>query len=615
MKLTAKYTFFYHVIAAFFTTWALADAGRLDPGNVLTGVFFLLSFFLYRHIHRQLNQKAFTKEPVFRGTALVLSVLFTLFYIVVDYTHYIDTLTNPLFRIIVLTSVFLGFVFLFYHLLLFLFSYTGDIKWLHRYLYTADKEGDFAPPFASRIDSTSAIGKWLHKIIGFYRNHTALCSFLICFICWLPYFLYLFPGVMTPDSVNQFEQVLGLKPYSNHHPVAHTMLIKLFYHFGLLFTDNMTVAFSFYTFFQMCLMIFSISFLMQTLKEFKIRPVICFVITLIYAVVPYHAIYSVTVWKDIPFAAAVLIFGCCLLRFARGISIKTLVFFVISGIMLCLFRSNGWYGFLLCFPLLLFFYRKKAKKLYPALLFILLTAIIVKYPIMNRAGIIQPDFIESLSVPTQQIAAVICNDRPLTAEQLSLIEEVVDLTYIKDLYAPTFADNMKELVRAGNQDYLVAHKGDFFRLWLELLFTYPGDFFTAYVNQTYGYYYPDSFYLVAEAEGISASHLGVAHTPLLRGSVMVKFKEISVKMGSMVPIYSLLWSMGVAFWAFLFCIGNTLIRHEKKKLIYYLPGLSMYLTVLVATPVATEFRYVYFMVFSLPFYLMTTMLELPKKDD
>ncbi len=51
-------------------------------------------------------------------------------------------------------------------------------------------------------------------------------------LCWLPYFLYQYPGIMTPDSVNQFEQVLGLIPYSNHHPWVHTLLIGLIYHIG-----------------------------------------------------------------------------------------------------------------------------------------------------------------------------------------------------------------------------------------------------------------------------------------------------------------------------------------------------------------------------------------------
>lgn len=246
--------------------------------------------------------------------------------------------------------------------------------------------------------------------------------------------------------------------------------------------------------------------------------------------------------------------------------------------------------------------------IYPLLLLILCSAAIVKYPVMRAFQVEQPDFIESVSIPMQQITSVICNDRPLTAEETALIEEVVDLTYIHELYNPGFADNIKELVRAGHQDYLVTHKKEFFRLWLDLGLRYPGDYLTAYVNQTYGYWYPDSFYLVAEAEGVSATELGVSHTPLIGGPLVVKGKEIAIKLGSMVPIYGTLWSMGVACWVLLFSICVVIIRGEYYKLICYLPSAALLLTVLIATPVSTEFRYVYFMVVCLPFYLITAML-------
>ena len=81
-------------------------------------------------------------------------------------------------------------------------------------------------------------------------------------------------------------------------------------------------------------------------------------------------------------------------------------------------------------------------------------------------------------------------------------------------------------------------------------------------------------------------------------------------MGSMVPIYSLLWSMGVIFWSMLFSISNAFVRKEKAKLVYYLPSFALYLTVMIATPVATEFRYVYFLILSLPFYLVTTLADI-----
>ena len=338
-------------------------------------------------------------------------------------------------------------------------------------------------------------------------------------------------------------------------------------------------------------------------------------------------IYIRTLWKDIPFAAAVLCFGCALMRFVvmptpsfagsqtpflnrirRRQQIVNWSIYIVSGLMLCLFRSNGWYAFLLCLPFLLIHFRKKAKNMYPVLFGILVTVLIIKIPVMNAFAVTQPDLIESLSIPTQQISAVLCNDRYLSPEELDLIENVVDLTYIKELYNPYFADNIKELVRAGDQSYLETHKEEFFKLWLRLGLRYPGDYLTAYMHQTYGYWYPDSFYPVADAEGVSATSLGVSHTPLIRGPLVVKGKEIAIKLGGILPLYGILWSMGAACWVLIFCIGNSLIRGEISKLILYLPSLALLFTVLIATPVATEFRYVYFLVFSLPFYVITTLM-------
>lgn len=585
MRINTKTVLLIHTMESFFTTWALMKAGRLEPGNILTGVFFLLSFFLYRHIHQRLDGKPFLKTKAAHVTSLVLAVLFTLFYVIVDYAYYIETLTNHLFQLTVLSAVCIGFIILFYQILMLLFSYTGDIFLLRSLLFC--KKESLSP----------------------YEKHISLISFGICFFCWLPYFLYQYPGIMTPDSIVQFEQVLGIIPYSNHHPVAHTLLIKLFYSIGLLFTSDKVVAISLYTLFQMCFMAFSVSYLIKTLSFYRIRPAICIIVTLFYALVPYHAVFAVTIWKDIIFAGSVLLFSCSLLRLRGGMKPSVCFVFFLSGIMMCLFRSNGWYGFCLCLPFLLFYFKKKAKVMFPIIFTVFLVSVTVKYPVMDAAGVTSPDLIESLSIPTQQIAAVICNDRPLTDEQLTLIENVVDLTYIKDLYNPTFADNMKELVRAGDQNYLAEHKSAFFKLWLTLGLTYPFDYIEAYVQQTYGYFYPDSFYPVAEAEGISASRYGVSHTPLIGGPPVVKAKEISLKLGSMLPIYSLLWSMGVIFWCFLFCAGNAFVRNEKAKLIYFLPSFALYLTVMIATPVATEFRYVYFMVFSLPFYILTALLD------
>ena len=231
MKTDSKLLIILNTIESFFTAWAFMKAGRMEPGNILTGVFFLLSFFLYRHISIRLSIKPFVYMKNVRWSAIVLSFLFTVFYMTIDYPHYIETLTNRLFQAVVLLSVFLGFFICFYKLLLLLFSYSADKDTLQRLLY--QKKG------------------------GGIRHLPFYC-FLGCLLCWLPYFLYQYPGIMTPDSINQLEQVLHVTAYSNHHPFVHTMIFKLFYHIGFFFTADMVAAVSFYTFFQMCFLAFSI---------------------------------------------------------------------------------------------------------------------------------------------------------------------------------------------------------------------------------------------------------------------------------------------------------------------------------------------------------------------
>lgn len=589
-----------HLFQSFVTTWALMKASRMEPGNILTFVFYLLVFFFYRHVNRRMDLL-----QVSNRVALFTAVIYTALYMLVDYPRYIELLTSPLYRFVVLAVIFSGFVCLFYYLLHFLYSYACNRKRLYRALLTRYQNVPYS--YEGRYPRISACFSAFANLI---RRHTALCAFLCCLLCWFPYYLYQYPGIMTPDSINQFEQILGVIPWSNHHPWVHTLVFGFFYHAGYALTKNMVTAVSVYTFFQMCLLAGSVAYFISTLRSHRIRPFVLLLIMAFYSLIPYHAVFSVTIWKDIPFAAAVLLFSCALLRLSvqNRICLKNVLVLFITSVMICLFRSNGWYAFLLALPFLLFAFRRRAKAVYPPLLAALLLAVIVKYPVMNACNVQQPDFIESVCIPMQQIAAVICNDRQLTEEELALIEEVVDLTYIHELYNPTFADNIKELVRAGNQDYLTAHKSEFLKLWIDLGLRYPGDYLTAYVDQTYGYWYPDSFYLVAEAEGVSATDLGVSHTPLIGGPLVIKGKEIAVKLGSMVPIYGTLWSMGVACWILLFSISVTVIRRDRHKLICYLPGLALLLSVLAATPVATEFRYVYFLVLCLPFYLITAIL-------
>ena len=59
MRANAKILIILNSIESLFTAWAFMKAGRMEPGNILVGVVFMLAFFLYRNIKGQIVQYQF----------------------------------------------------------------------------------------------------------------------------------------------------------------------------------------------------------------------------------------------------------------------------------------------------------------------------------------------------------------------------------------------------------------------------------------------------------------------------------------------------------------------------------------------------------------------------
>ena len=83
---------------SFFATWALMKASRMEVGNILTFVFFLLCFFFFCHIDTRLSISGFNSGRRTRLTAAAISLVFSALYMAVDYPFYVQDLTSPLFR-------------------------------------------------------------------------------------------------------------------------------------------------------------------------------------------------------------------------------------------------------------------------------------------------------------------------------------------------------------------------------------------------------------------------------------------------------------------------------------------------------------------------------------
>ena len=286
------------------------------------------------------------------------------------------------------------------------------------------------------------------------------------------FYTSMYPGNTSRDSSWQIEQIMtGV--YSNHHPYYHTQLIRLCMMIGMkLSGGDMNCAVACYSLFSMALLSLCFAYVAYTAYQITRSKGLVFVTLAWYALMPFHIAYSVTMWKDVPFGAAVTFFVVAIYRyFAFGTEKKLwdAVVAAVAAVGICLLRSNGWMVFAATVVLFGILFGKKHWKLLLIYIAILGGTYILKHPVLEKLNVAQPDTIEALSIPAQQISRVIKVGNDLTSEQRTLLENVVDVSKIPEYYSPGISDPIKDLIRErGNQSYLIDHKGDFLKLYVQL---------------------------------------------------------------------------------------------------------------------------------------------------
>ncbi len=579
------------MVKCFIICHAIQLALGISVRNPLTVALFFFCLFLDKNCQIEVQRNI-------RFIITAVSVLASIAVLVMVSGRVTDAFDSKLFKAVAVAILFFGFV-----------SF-AELLIKAGYCLLTGQEFRFDIQLFPKI-------RWNSRIM-LSRMAVLLSAACICFICWLPYFLYEFPGIMTADSLVQYEQVIGVREWSNHHPLIHTLCIAFFYKIGLFLTGDINKAVSVYTLAQMIFMALCCGrSVLETAiisggksradravsdKEERIQiGIVPLAALAFFALVPFNAVFAVTIWKDVPFAGIMMLLICCLLDIIRN-NKENYTMFIVLSVLFCLFRSNAWYAFILSIPFLIFAFREKIKNIITAVVVVLLVVIVIKGPMMDVAGVEQPDFVESLSLPLQQVARVLVDDRDVSWGDLRLIDAVIDRTYIHELYAADFADNMKELVRAGHPEMIENNKGRYFGLWLRLMMKYPGEYLAAWYDLEGGYIYPDFQYDVGNIDGIMGNDHGLVSTPLIGGKVVIKTKEILIKLGTFLPLYGMFWCIGAYTWFMVLALALTLKNREYWK---YLPlavmPLMIIATLCIAAPLV-DFRYGYGIVMTMPIF-------------
>lgn len=478
--------------------------------------------------------------------------------------------------------------------------------------------------------------------------------FGIIFTCLFLGLIIDLPGDLSKDSIGIVLQASLDEPmtYGFSFPIIWTMRACLYLTdiFGL----SVSVGVSLYCTVQIALISLIEAEIVYTFAKLRVNKYIIWFSLFFFGLMPYNVQYCHTVWKDIPFSVCLvwLMFLLWKQDFTKSFICKKenliqLVEIVLAVVGMCIFRPNGLYAYIISLPFLIISFWKKRKDMVVLLVVSFILALIIQRPvtdyIVNSNNLrviekmnanaetvsgndeisdnsesddnpaIKTDYDGLMSnygssgiriVTIQQIAAVAMNRIDLTAEDNELIAKVLNVNLLEDKYDPYISDNTLKAQKAiDTKTYL--------QIWLKLGIKYPSTYISAWKNMTYGYWYPDFNDRTICMDDLAKNTYGIEKVEFMPKQIY-RFREKIERSYTVIPIYGLFWSIGVVVWITAFAMALTIVKKGWRSSVCYILNWGLWISLLVATPVNGEFRYIYSFFLALP---LTIALPYIKDDN
>lgn len=451
---------------------------------------------------------------------------------------------------------------------------------------------------------------WLTvPVQGENRSGSTAKYFLIPFILisltyLVIYYLSYYPGLLSLDSIDQIDQIFtGV--YSNHQPFYHTMLISLILGPALKLSGNMNTAVSCYVVFQLLFLAAVFAFAVRTMADLNLPKWTMITATVWYIIMPFHIMFSFTVWKDVYFGAFVALLILFFIRLSGNIGNQTanIVGFAACGPFICLIRSNGLFTYIFVFLALLLL-APRMKKLLVIMLITIAASFILKHPVLSAVGVTQPDTVESLSIPLQQISRVITEDGNIGDEDRAFLAGFMDIEAVKDTYNPDISDPIKNMIRDyGHENVLTDNIGTFLAVYARTFLKNPMTYIVAWVDSTCGYWNSGYNYWVWFWD-VESNSYGIEQTiisPAVR-TAMDQYLWLYYNN----PVMQLFTATGMFFWIVLFLFIRCIFTKNTTGIIAAVPILAIILSLVISSPVYAEFRYMYALFCVLPALIAQT---------
>lgn len=432
-----------------------------------------------------------------------------------------------------------------------------------------------------------------------------LIGALLIFLCWFPYFLSYYPGNLSSDSYSSISQIMGTELLNNHHPVMFTAFVKICLSIGSLF-GGLEEGIAVFSIVQMAAFALTLSFCLEWMRRKAVRKVIRIGSFLFFAFSPLTALYSFTMWKDILFSCWILLLGILLFDMAdreaqpgRGDVVRL----VVLSFLIAFGRNNGVYIVIAVLAAAAVMYRKSWKRLVPVFSVTVISIVLIQGPGYDMLDIKKGNLAESLGVPLQQIAYTVKYGGDITEEQREFLNNILPEEDMKEAYNPTSANNVK-FHDNFNNEFLEENKGEFLKVWAEILLKNPAKYVKAYCMHTMGYWQIDTmgytYCYGAEEHWVHVEERNILQEITGKdGRYIIENGLPRIYMN--LPVVSLFFSSAFPVWLAAGCAVVLLVKRRGRYMMALLPLIALWGTVMIAAPAGGEFRYVFSLYIAIPF--------------
>ena len=242
------------------------------------------------------------------------------------------------------------------------------------------------------------------------EHYSTFLLFFLCLSLTVVYWLAYLPGGFNLDAFGQWDQVHGLQPYNDWHPLLSTLLIKVIL--------SVYDSFYFYILVQIILFSVSLTFLFKSLHDAGFSFKLLIIIACYIGISPAVGLNTICMTKDVQFTILVICLTTCFIRIisSNGGWFNNLWHLFALGLlsgMTMLVRHNGLFFVVPALLIIMGYYKSKIKQLLTVILIIAISIFMIKVPISLALNVTSHENVigESVGIPMGIMGNALITDR------------------------------------------------------------------------------------------------------------------------------------------------------------------------------------------------------------